>query len=160
MMISELQTVIEPTIIALGYELWGCEWVSLGKNTRQLRIYIDSQQGVNIDDCAKVSRQVSAIFDVEDLIQGSYSLEVSSPGLERPLFTLEQCRQFVGQPISVRLRVAKNGRRNFSGILDSVVDEAIALVLEDKAKYEILWRDVDKAHLKFEGGFGKKKNIT
>ncbi|MBS0351482.1 MAG: ribosome maturation factor RimP [Proteobacteria bacterium] len=156
MMFSELQAVIEPTIIALGYELWGCEWVNLSKNTRQLRVYIESEQGVNIDDCAKVSRQISAILDVEDLIQGSYLLEVSSPGLERPLFTLAQCQRFVGQPVLVRLRVAKNGRRNFGGILEKVMDESIILVLEDKTEQTIPWRDIDKAHLKFVVSKGKK----
>ncbi len=70
MMIGELQTLIEPAVTAFGYELWGCELASLGKNRRLLRVYVDSEHGVNIDACAKISRQISAVLDVEDPIAG------------------------------------------------------------------------------------------
>lgn len=139
--------MIEPAVAALGYELWGCEWVSMGKNRQQLRVYIDREQGVNIDDCAKISRQISAIFEVEDPIQGHYVLEVSSPGIERSLFTMAHCQRYIGHPVSLRLRAPKEGRRNFSGILKSAADERIILELDDETTLEIAWRDVDKAHL-------------
>jgi ribosome maturation factor RimP len=146
-MIGKLQTLIEPAVTALGYELWGCELTGVGKNRRLLRVYVDSEQGVNIDVCAKISRQISSVLDVEDPIAGQYLLEVSSPGIERPLFNIEQCQRYVGQQISVRLRVARDGRRNFSGILKSAADDRLVLQLDDQTQLELAWRDVDKAHL-------------
>jgi ribosome maturation factor RimP len=147
MMIGELQTLIEPAVTALGYELWGCEWANAGKNRRLLRVYVDSEQGVNLDACAKISRQISAILDVEDPIEGRYLLEVSSPGIERPLFTLAQCQRYIGQELSVRLRSAADGRRNFNGVLQSATDAQIVLQLSDQSTLNVAWREVEKARL-------------
>jgi ribosome maturation factor RimP len=148
MMIGELQTLIEPAVTALGYELWGCEWVGAGKNQRLLRVYVDSENGVNVDDCSKISRQISAILDVEDPIEGRYLLEVSSPGIDRPLFTVAQCRRYIGQMVSARLRVPVLGRRNFKGTLEFAEGERIILRLEDNQEtLDLAWRDVEKAHL-------------
>lgn len=146
-MIGELQTIIQPAVAALGYELWGCEWASAGKNRRLLRVYVDSQTGVNLDACAKISRQISAILDVENPIQGHYLLEVSSPGMERPLFTALQCGRYLGKTVNVRLRVARQGQRNFRGILQSSANEQIVLQLDDQSNLELAWRDVEKARL-------------
>lgn len=143
--------MVAPAVAALGYELWGCELVSAGKHRKLLRVYIDRAQGVNIDDCAKISRQISAILDVENPIAGSYLLEVSSPGLERPLFTLSQCRRYQDAKIRVRLRTPLNGQRNFSGTLQSVSKESVILQLDAEASLELAWRDVEKAHLVAEG---------
>jgi ribosome maturation factor RimP len=145
MMIGEIQAIIEPAVTALGYELWGCEWVGAGKSRRILRVYVDSKNGVDIDACAKISRQVSAILDVEDAVAGSYLLEVSSPGIERPLFTLTQCQRYVGQQISVRLRVPREGRRHFSGVLQAAANDRIALQLDEQTTLELAWRDIEKA---------------
>lgn len=151
MIIGELENLIAPAVIALGYELWGCELVSAGKHRKLLRVYIDRPQGVNVDDCAKISRQISAVLDVEEPITGAYLLEVSSPGLERPLFTLAQCQRYVGAKIRVRLRVALNEQKNFTGILQSVDGERLVLRLDQQSDLELAWRDVDKAHLVAEG---------
>ena len=105
-----LEAIIEPAVTAFGYELLGCESVSAGKGQRLLRVYVDSARGVTIDECAKISRQISAVLDVEDPIKGRYYLEVSSPGIERPLFTVAQCQRYLGQTVSVRLKVAKAGQ--------------------------------------------------
>lgn len=150
MMISELQMIIEPAVTALGYELWGCEWVGAGKNRRLLRVYVDSENGVNIDACAKISRQISAVLDVEDPIEGRYLLEVSSPGIDRPLFSLAQYQRYIGRTINIRLRLAKEGRRNFSGILQSAAASRIVLQLADQTTQEFAWRDIEKAHLTSE----------
>ncbi len=140
--------MIEPAVTALGYELWGCEWVGAGKNQRLLRVYVDSEHGVNVDTCSKISRQISAILDVEDPIEGRYLLEVSSPGIERPLFTVAQCQRYVGQPVNIRLRVPAAGRRNFKGILQSAGGDRIVLQLEDNQNtLDLTWRDIEKAHL-------------
>ena len=151
MIIGELETLVAPAVAALGYELWGCEFASAGKNRRLLRVYIDRAQGVNVDDCAKISRQISAILDVEDPIAGAYLLEVSSPGLERPLFTLAQCRRYLGSKIRVRLRTAVEGQRNFTGTLQSVSEERVILQLDAESSLELDWRNVEKAHLVAEG---------
>ncbi len=146
MTVHELQTIIEPAVTALGYELVGCEWGSSGKSPL-LRIYVDHENGVTLDECARISRQISAVLDVADSIQGPYSLEVSSPGIERPLFTLEQCRRYIGKQISLRLRVAKQGQRRFSGYLQKVESDRISLQLDDDTLLEIAWQDVEKARL-------------
>ena len=103
------------------------------EKTALLRIYVDSANGVNLDECAKVSRQISAVLDVEDPIQGHYYLEVSSPGIDRPLFTIDQCQGYLGKPVAIRLRVPKAGRRNFTGTLVQVENEQISLQLDDQA---------------------------
>jgi ribosome maturation factor RimP len=150
MMIRELQSIIEPAVKALGYDLWGCEWVGAGKNRRLLRVYVDREEGVNIDACAKISRQISAVLDVEDPIASAYLLEVSSPGIERPLFTLDQCRHYIGQRIEIRLRSPNAGRRNFKGLIQSVTDDCIALQMDPQTLVEFAWRDIEKACLRPE----------
>lgn len=147
MMIGELQKLIEPAVTAFGYELWGCEWASLGKKHRLLRVYVDSEQGVDVDTCAKISRQISAVLDVEDPIGEGYTLEVSSPGIDRPFFTISQCRRYLGQHIYVRLRIAKEGRRQFRGVLQAADEDRITLLLDEQDPLQLAWRDIDKAHL-------------
>lgn len=142
---SQLQSMLEPTVVALGYELWGLELVSQGRNT-VLRIYIDKPDGINVDDCAQVSRHVSGVLDVEDPIAEHYTLEVSSPGMDRPLFTLEQFQRYVGEKVAVRLRVPFEGRRKFSGRLVAVEgDELVVQVDEDE--YLLPVELVDKANI-------------
>ena len=111
--------LINPVICDMGYELLGLEYVSSGKHS-VLRVYIDSDSGVGVNDCESVSRQVSAIMDVEDPISGQYNLEVSSPGIERPLFTIAHYRRFLGNDISLRLYRPMDGRRKFTGSIGSI----------------------------------------
>jgi ribosome maturation factor RimP len=104
----------------------------MGGKRKLLRIYIDREQtGVDIDDCEKVSRQASAILDVEDLIRGEYVLEVSSPGMDRPLYELYQYASYLGEQISLRLRFPYEGRRNYKGLLKAVEGDEIVLVATD-----------------------------
>ena len=84
---QKIEALLEPTIEALGFELWGLEYLSQGRHTL-LRLYIDGENGVTVDNCAEVSRHVSGVLDVEDPITGEYTLEVSSPGVDRLLFRL------------------------------------------------------------------------
>ena len=98
---AQLDELIRPAVVALGYELWACEYIPQGKYSL-LRIYIDSEQGITLDDCEKVSGQISAILDVEDPIHGQYTLEVSSPGLDRPLYTAEHYQRYIGQMIKLK----------------------------------------------------------
>jgi ribosome maturation factor RimP len=128
---AQLETLIQPAVEACGCEFWGLEYLSQGRFST-LRVYIDHPQGVDVDMCADVSRQVSAILDVEDPIAGEYNLEVSSPGLDRPLFTLEQYQLNIGQNISLRLRLAFEGRRKFTGLLRGVEAEDVVLLVDDE----------------------------
>ncbi len=140
-----LRDLIEPVVTALDCDLWGIEYNSQGRHT-MVRIYIDGPNGVNIDDCANVSRQLSSVFDVEDPITGEYNLEVSSPGMDRPLFTLEQYGQFIGEQLQVRLRTAFEGRRKFSGQLTGVEGEDVVLVV-DEHEYLLPFDSIDKANI-------------
>ena len=139
--------MITPTVEALGLELWGIEHGGQGKNSL-LRIYIDSEEGITIDDCERVSRQVSAILDVEDPIAGEYTLEVSSPGMDRPLFTEEQFKRYVGEVVNVRTRGPINGRRKFKGTLVEVSDGTVVINI-DGEDYQLPHADIDKASLVF-----------
>ena len=101
---TALQNILAPSIEALGYELWGFVYVPQSRYS-VLRVYIDSDKGITVSDCERVSRQLSAVLDVEDPLPGAYSLEVSSPGLDRPLFTLAHFERYLGAGVNVRVHV-------------------------------------------------------
>ncbi|MFT5481903.1 MAG: ribosome maturation factor RimP [Halieaceae bacterium] len=140
---QDLHSLVEPAVAALGFVLWGLEHNSQGRHTL-LRIFIDSDKGITVDDCAEVSRQVSAVFDVEDPITGEYTLEVSSPGVNRSLFNLEQYQMYIGEPLQLRLRAPYEGRRKFKGILSAVEGEDIVLRIDDD-EYLLPFGSIDKA---------------
>lgn len=142
---AQLDQLIRPVVEGLGYQLWGIEYRSQGKHT-VLRIYIDQEQGIDVDDCAKVSRQVSGVLDVEDPINVEYTLEVSSPGMDRPLYELDQFAQFAGYHVQVRLRAPFEGRRNFSGLLKGVEGEDVVVVV-DNHEYLLPIDGIDKANI-------------
>lgn len=123
---TSLERLIEPVVREMNCVLWGVEQISQGRQST-LKVYIDSDNGVGIDDCAKVSRQISSLLDVEDLISGSYSLEVSSPGLERRLFKAEHFERFKGAMIKLSLRNSFEGRRRFRGLLCGLEDKQVVL---------------------------------
>lgn len=129
--VDALVKIIAPVVTGLGYEFWGCELLSAG-HAQKLRIYIDSAKGIDVEDCATVSRQASAVLDVEDPIPGEYVLEVSSPGIDRPLFYIEQYERYIGQNIKLRLKSPLAGRRNFAGRLKAVEGHRISMILEDQ----------------------------
>lgn len=143
--IKQLTEMFEPAIIDLGYTLWGMEHVAQGKYST-LTIYIDSEDGINVDDCAKVSHQVSGILDVEDPITSKFTLEVSSPGLDRPLFTKDQFEQYVDQFIRVRLHYAFENRRKFAGVLTGVEGDDV-VVLVDQEEYLLPIESIARAHV-------------
>lgn len=141
--LDALIKMVSPVVTGLGYELWGCELANTGRS-QTLRIYIDSPDGIDVEDCATVSRQVSAVLDVEDPITGNYTLEVSSPGLDRSLFYLDQYERYIGHPIKLRLKMAATDRRkNFVGTIAAVEDERIRLALE---KEEVVFDYSNIAH--------------
>lgn len=128
---AQLEALFQPAIEALGCQLWGVE-LQLSAKPRLLRVYIDKEDGVNVDDCAKVSRQLSANLDVEDVIPGEYRLEVSSPGMDAPLFKLEQFQQYIGYELQIKLRMAFEGRRKFKGILRRIENEELIVEVDDE----------------------------
>ncbi|KGE79241.1 ribosome maturation factor RimP [Halomonas sp. ND22Bw] len=142
---AALHALIEPVVSAMGFELWGTDYLSQGKHSR-LVIYIDHADGVSVDDCADVSRQVSAVFDVEDPISGEYRLEVSSPGMDRPLFTLEQFARYAGHKVAVKLRVPFDGRRKFQGLLAGVENDEVLVRLDDE-EYCFPIESIDQARV-------------
>jgi ribosome maturation factor RimP len=137
--------LLTPTVEALGFELWGVEYLSQGRHTL-LRIYIESPDGITVDDCAAVSEQVSAVLDVEDPITGEYTLEVSSPGMDRLLFKLEQYPAYVGEVVDLRLRTAFEGRRKYKGILKGIEGEDVVLHVDDH-EYLLPHDAIDKARV-------------
>lgn len=138
--------LLEPTVSALGYELLGVEYLAQGKHSR-LRVYIDSPAGIGLEDCESVSHQVSGVLDVDDPIRGQYSLEVSSPGLDRPLFQPEHFARFVGQRVKLRLQQPRDGQRNFHGRIAQVENGEIYISVDDGSKLAFSVEDIDKANL-------------
>jgi len=142
---SGLNALIEPIVIGMDYEMVGVEYLPQGKHSI-LRIFIDKPDGIDVDDCGNVSRQVSAMLDVEDPIKGEYSLEVSSPGLDRPLFTPKHFEQFIGERANVRVKMPIDGRRKFVGIISAQDGEVFELNVDGK-NIAIPFDLVDKANL-------------
>lgn len=141
----QIEPLIEPIVNAMGYDLWGCDFRESAKQAF-LRVYIDKQEGVTLDDCARVSHQLSGVLDVEDPIEKPYTLEVSSPGLDRPLLREAHFRRYVGRRVKVRLRWLLEGRRNIVGDLRDVMTGSI-LVRQDDADYKIPLDAVQRARL-------------
>lgn len=127
--IQALTDMLAPAVAATGFELWGIDLFQQGRHS-VLRLYIDGPEGVGVDDCAAVSHQVSGVLDVEDPITGEYTLEVSSPGWDRPLFTLAHYARYLGTPVAIRLASPINGRRKYKGVVLQVTDEAVELQVE------------------------------
>lgn len=140
-----IETVIEPVVSGLGYEYVGAQF-GQAENGQTLRVFIDTENGVVVEDCVAVSKQLSAVLDVEDTIKSAYQLEVSSPGIDRPLFTVNQFTQQKNEVVKVKMAVAVDGRRNFKGRLIDVENDA-AIVEVDGIDYALPVSDVEEAHL-------------
>jgi len=141
-----LSKLIEPVVQELGCELWGIEKLQQGRQV-VLKIYIESAEGINVDDCARVSRQVSAILDVEDPIPGEYMLEVSSPGVERRLFKPEHFNVCKGEKVQITLRQAFDGRRKFKGLLCGLEDEEVVIRVDDAQEIVLPMDSIERARV-------------
>lgn len=142
---QQLTQLFTPAVEALGFELVGVEFVRAGKHST-LRVYIDQEQGIHVDDCADVSHQLSAILDVEDPISTEYYLEVSSPGADRRLFTAEHFGRFAGEQVAVKLTTPQEGRRNFSGLLKGLEDDMVVVEVDGQV-YRLLLSNIEKANI-------------
>jgi ribosome maturation factor RimP len=128
---TKLVEMLTAPVEALGFKLWGIEFVHAGRHSI-LRVFIDSDKGVFIEDCAQASRQVSAVLDVEDPITTEYTLEVSSPGVDRPLFTAQQYQAYIGQDAKVQLTMPVAGSRNLKGAISKVEGQMLTLTVDGK----------------------------
>lgn len=137
--------IVSPVVTGLGYEFIGAEF-GQAENGQTLRVYIDKSEGIVLDDCAVVSRQLNAVLDVEDTIKSAYQLEVSSPGVDRPLFTEEQFRDQLKEVIRVKMADGVDGRRNFKGELVAV-NTGVVTVEVDGLDYELPLDDIDQAYV-------------
>ena len=145
---SKLKQIIEPLTQSLGLKLWGLDLPAAPKGG-VLRVYIEGEQGVTVEQCADLSRHLSVVLDVEDIFPGSYTLEVSSPGIERPFFRFEQLFSYVDKKIAIKLKNDIQGRKNWKGILKSAKDNEITLEIEGQ-QLIFSWDNIIKAHLVFE----------
>ncbi len=143
---EQLEALIEPVVTGLGCELWGVERLAQGKYSL-LKIFIDADKGIDVEDCARVSRQVSSLLDVEDPFKGKYTLEVSSPGLDRRLFKLEQFEVFKGARVKLRLRKPYEGRRKFIGLLCGIEEEDVVFRSNDDEEILFPFGEIERANI-------------
>jgi ribosome maturation factor RimP len=142
---ERLTTLIEPLTARLGYELVELEY-GAGHGRASLRVFIDAAGGIGVEDCERVSREISALLDVEDPMPGAYTLEVSSPGFDRVLRTREHFGRFVGSRVFVELKEPRAGRRRYTGQLLAVDEAGIALAV-DQERVAVAFAEIGKARL-------------
>lgn len=144
---ERLHLLIAPVVAALECELWGLEYLPQGRHAT-LRIYIEkhTEEGIGVRDCEKVSRQVSSVLDVEDPIASQYTLEVSSPGMDRPLFTIEQYQRSIGEKASLKLSRKFEERKKFVGIITGVENDEVVLQVDDE-EYLLPIELIDRANI-------------
>ena len=142
---QNLLDLFEPEITAMGFKLLGIELIKNG-HISLLRVYIDKFEGVNIDDCVLVSQQLTGLLDVKDPIKGQYNLEVSSPGIDRPLFTDEQLKKHIGHIVMIKLREKYRGKRKITGVLEAV-DNLEIIIKCNENNEKIPFELIDKAKL-------------
>jgi len=146
---TELDNIVKNTVEGLNYILWGYEYRPQ-RESALLRIFIekdaDDGSGISVDDCAIVSRQIGAVLDVENIIPVAYILEVSSPGMDRVLFTADQYQDYIGESMKIRTRTPIDERRNFKGTLLKTTDSVVHLKV-DNQEFEIPFESIDRARL-------------
>ncbi|MEM7401481.1 MAG: ribosome maturation factor RimP [Pseudomonadota bacterium] len=141
-----IMPIVEPVIVGMGYDFWGLE-CQISANTAQVRIFIDKDDGISLDDCSRVSQQLSAVLDVEDPVEVPYTLEISSPGIDRKLFKLEQLKRSIGSKVKVKTAWPIEERRNIRGMLKDANDENVTLITEDAKNFVIPVEAIKNAKL-------------
>ena len=142
---QQLELLLTPTVAAMGLRIWGIEYLGQGKRS-VLRLYIDRDEGITIEDCERVSKQVSELLDVDGVLTSSYTLEVSSPGMDRLLFKPEQYAESIGETIDVRLNYPFEGRRRVVGTLTSLTNDEVVVQMEE-VEYPIPLSNVQRARI-------------
>ena len=143
---NEISELIKPTILSMGYELWGLN-VGQQNNSLKFTLYIDSVNGINIDDCEKVSNQVTHLLDTEEVCGSEYVLEVSSPGFDRVLITKDHFNRYLEEKVKVKLKWLVNNRKNIKGVIKNVTDDYV-IIDDENESYEIKYDSIDSARLK------------
>ncbi len=143
--LTRLWQLLEPIVTGMGYELVEIEYNPSSRHGL-LRLYIDHEDGIQLDDCTDVSNQVSALLDVEDPIPGHYNLEVSSPGLDRPLRSITDFERFTGEIVKLKTAIAIDGRRNYKGRLRGVDGDEVQIECDGQQFYLPL-ASIEKARL-------------
>ena len=138
--------IVEPVIVGMGYEFWGLE-CQVNVKTALVRIFIDHSDGITLDDCSRVSQQLSAVLDVEDPVTVPYNLEISSPGINRTLFTLDQMKNSIGNNVKIKTTWPIEDRRNIRGILQDVSDENITVITDEAKSFVVPVEAIKKAKL-------------
>ena len=143
---NEIAELIKPTILSMGYELWGLN-VGQQNNFLKFTLYIDSVNGINIDDCEKVSNQVTHLLDTKEVCGSEYVLEVSSPGFDRILITKEHFDRYLKEKVKVKLKWLVNNRKNIKGVIKEVTDDCV-IINDENESYEIKYDSIESARLK------------
>ncbi|MCK0538044.1 ribosome maturation factor RimP [Alcanivorax quisquiliarum] len=141
---DQLEALLAPTVESMGFMFWGLEYIQ-GRGA-VLRVFIDHEEGITVDDCADVSHQISGVLDVEDPITGEYTLEVSSPGMDRPLFTLEQWQLYIGEQAQVRLLAPVENRRRMTAEITAVDGDNLHLTVDGQTLV-VPFAQVDRANV-------------
>ena len=142
---QKIREIVEPLVLHAGMELVNVEYLR-GSKGMTLRITIDREGGVSVDDCAQISRLVSDVLDVKDPVPGHYNLEVSSPGINRPLITRRDFERFTGEKVYIKTRNMIDGRRRYRGILEKVEDDTVYVRAVD-GLYAVRIEDISRARL-------------
>jgi ribosome maturation factor RimP len=144
--VHRIEKMITPTIEAMGFRVVQIHFVG-GKSQRLQIMAEHTETGrMNVDDCAKLSRAISAVLDVEDPVAGTYALEISSPGIDRPLVRFEDFEKFVGFDAKIETGRAIDGRKRFKGRLAKVSDGNVSIETKDQV-FDLAFQDIDKAKL-------------
>ncbi len=143
--VQQINEMLRPVVTAMGYELVGVE-LRTGRPSL-LRVYIDRSEGIMVDDCERVSHQVSGLLDVEEPVSGDYTLEVSSPGLDRPLFEAAHYQRFAGERVRLKLVLPLEGRRKFSGLLRGLDDADRVVLVTPQGEIAIPLTQIESARL-------------
>ncbi len=146
---DKLEPVVRPVVESFGCALWGIEFRVYEKSA-VLRVFIDKPEGVTLDDCTEVSNQLSAVLDVEDPLAMPYTLEVSSPGIERPLFGVDHYLKYVGQRAKLKLKWPVDGRRNYEGVIEGAEDQRAHLRISEGELKKIPLSTIARGQLKVD----------
>lgn len=148
---EKIQEFLFPLCTGLGVTFWGMELALSSPKHKVVRIYIDTDQGVTIEQCADVSRHLGVILEVEDIISGAYTLEVSSPGLDRRFFFPGQLSKYIGQQVKLSLHTPREDQKNFQGMVKTSEGEKFSLCFEDETMQEFTWDETSKIRLVYTG---------
>ena len=152
---SDIEDMLRPEVEDLGYEWVGGEF--RGGPSGLLRVYIDHPEGVTLDHCAEVSDALSGVLDVEDPLPGAYRLEVSSPGVERPMFRTSDFARFAGQRVRLRLYKPVAKQKKFEGVIQGVDGEEITVLVDEVGELVFRFEEAEKANLVYEFADNKKR---